>query len=45
MWSNTKVYGASARAFYDLGKANGYSYVYHMAFTDIFLVRDDLLPK
>ena len=41
----SKIYGASARAFYDLGKANGYSYVYHMVFTDIFLVRDDLLPQ
>ncbi|MBP9847731.1 MAG: hypothetical protein KBD43_16875 [Saprospiraceae bacterium] len=47
MWKkykSDKIYGVSARGVYELGKAHGYSYVYHMLFTDIFLVRDDLLP-
>jgi hypothetical protein len=40
-----KVYGASARAIYELGKSHGYSYVFHLYYTDIFMVRTDLLPQ
>jgi hypothetical protein len=44
VWDDTKYYGASIKAFYDLAHDKGYEYVYHMAFTDIFFVRSDLLP-
>lgn len=40
-----KYYGVSLRAVYDLGLREGYSYVFHMLYTDIFLVRSDLLPE
>ena len=45
IWQGDRIYGVTARAIYELGKANGYSYVYHMLMTDIFMVRDDLLPE
>ena len=43
-WKGDKIFGVSARAVYELAKEHGYSYVYHLTCTDIFLVRDDLLP-
>lgn len=43
-WQLDKIQGVSAKAVYELGLKNGYSYVYHMSCTDIFLVRTDLLP-
>ena len=39
------MYGTSARAIYELGRRYNYEYVYHMVFSDIFLVRSDLLDE
>ena len=41
----SKEYGSSFGAFIELAKRKGYTYVYHMAFTDIFFIRDDIVPE
>ena len=40
----TKNYGSSFAAICELAKQKGYTYVYHMATTDIFFIRNDLVP-
>ena len=44
VWDNvSKSYGSSFGAIVDLAEQKGYTYVYHMAFTDIFFIRNDLV--
>ena len=45
-WDNySKFYGSSFGAMYEFAKSKGYTYVYNMAFTDIFFIRNDLVPE
>jgi hypothetical protein len=42
--SYSKYFGSSFGAIVELAERKGYTYVYHMAFTDIFFIRNDLVP-
>jgi hypothetical protein len=45
-WDNySKNYGSSMGALNKVAEQKGYSYVYHLSFTDIFYVRNDILPE
>ena len=45
-WDNySKSYGSSFGAILDCATRKGYTYVYHMTFTDMFFIRNDLVTE